>query len=674
MKKAEVKATGNVSIIPYIAPAEKVEIDEIKSALEVAQENYLIVDQKCDEASEIYKAIEVKHSEALKDISAILKEIRKTEGSYKRSSKRETQKKLYNHMVALREYLETLENKKNFLHAARVRALKNSFKLEEEYKMAKKAVTMAAKQEGFKYVVFAGSLKDNGGTSSNNGYTKTIAEAVSIIYHKAILHKVWHIDTIDGERIADGVTLDEKEFSALIDKYDEKYIDAEFAPVSEKVEYTPATIEEEFNYIEVKAMHNFTLGNYIESIEEMKKFIAKASGDLKKLALSELNEWIGIARTEGVEVEDFNFKETKETTQNAVNAAETNETELKDWEVNEIPQCDWIYSPSSGNILAFILRSNGNCEYYKFYPVANCGAIIIENRNYHNYVHIRCDIANGENQSVMEYWKKHKNRNEIWHDLSEMVKAKGGHFNWNCGEYPTDTINISFTKEDTEEGENENAAFDVAEYLVWLLTHKYSASIETETSKTFEEPTEKIIVEENISSDNESFYAESEEDARAFVEPFKNYYDVKIEVVHFEHNLIGFSGNLLARKGEFKALYISNRWRHQYTRIYNAKIVSNAEVTKKFTQKQIEGIAKYHGLKLKTPEDLSKIEYTYRVEIEIENDGESVKRKTQYAKTFEDAILICKHTGAKLTTYHIKKIDNVREWMAEVAEDKFKIA
>ena len=68
-------AVAGQAVIPYVAPVETVEVDEIKSALEVAQENYLIVDQKCDEATEIYKAIEAKHSEALKEISAILKEI-----------------------------------------------------------------------------------------------------------------------------------------------------------------------------------------------------------------------------------------------------------------------------------------------------------------------------------------------------------------------------------------------------------------------------------------------------------------------------------------------------------------------------------------------------------------------------------------------------------------------
>ena len=51
-----------------------------------------------------------------------------------------------------------------------------------------------------------------------------------------------------------------------------------------------------------------------------------------------------------------------------------------------------------------------------------------------------------------------------------------------------------------------------------------------------------------------------------------------------------------------------------------------------------------------------------------------MRRETKYAKTFEEAISICRYVPNKLVTYHIEKIDNVREWMAEVAEDKFKIA
>lgn len=807
------KATvAGQAVIPYVAPIETAEVDEIKSALEIAQENFINVNQKQDETAEIFKKVDFKLDEVKKEIAAIEKEIRKTEGSYKRSSKRETLKKLYNHMVALREYLETLEDKKNFLNAARVQAIKNSFKLEEEYKMAKKAVTMAAKQEGFKYIVFAGSLKDNGGTSSNNGYTKTIAEAVSIIYHKARVHQVWHIDTIDGERIAGGVSLNANEFSALIDKYDEKYIDAEFAPVSEKVEYTPATIEEEFNYIEVKAIHNFTLGNYTESIEEMKKFVSKASGDLKKLALSELNEWIRIARAEGVEVEDFNFEETQ-----------------NGWEIEKdsATTYDWTY--------------------YKKYPVEGYGAVEIKHAENTEVYSVSCRC--GEWGKTLEFFINGiANTNDI---LLFVIKADGFR-NTHGGEVPMGGGHYDATFLKGTEEENKAAAFAYADYLVEFLSHfekteegynlnqeylrEYIYGDSSETSKTDEEPKEKNSTEENIQTDNktdekaanlpdnelncsegtnsskdngerlkndlnanqakfeigkcyayevkasgysgcyevykvlkrrenkmstsvtlqeylfvdtegnehemrgdtetfkisiclksfeeikidkkkylwavniysvdetatneipaeeknsddenefatgtekqiepikDSFYTDNEDAARELVKPFDNYYDVKIEVIHFENNLIGFSGNLIARKGEFKALYLSNRWRHRHTIIYNAKIVSNAEVTKKFTQKQIEGIAKYHGLKLKTPEVLAKTEYAYRIEIEVENDGEPVRRETKYAKTFSEAISICKITNAKLTTYHIEKNDNVREWMAEVAEDKFKCA
>ena len=301
MKKTEMESKA---MIEYVTPAEKVEIAEVKSALEIVQEEYRISIQEERETKEIMEKISDKIFEAQGDIEKINKEIRKTEGSYKRSSKRETLKKLYNHMVALRETLGDYEEKEDFLQEMFKVAIKNFNEANLKEHSLRKSIYETAKQEGFKYVV---EIRTYNGRHEE--FTKTMVEAVAQIYMNAnIFTGDWEISTIDGQGIVSGYKVlhhtDKFNFEKLIDKYDEKYIDAEFAPVSEKVEYTPASIEEEFNYIEVKAMHNFTFGNYVESIEEMKKFVAKASGDLKKMAVSELKDWIGIARAEGVEVED----------------------------------------------------------------------------------------------------------------------------------------------------------------------------------------------------------------------------------------------------------------------------------------------------------------------------------------------------------------------------------
>ena len=218
-------------------------------------------------------------------------------------------------MVVLREYFDKVNAKRNFLYQMRGYLCREGFKINDEWCKADAAKKTAAIQEGFKYVVFAGTLAENGGKTSCQGYAKTIAEAVSMIYHQG--GKVWHIDKIainptmadqlNGTyRIGGGVSLDVKEFSKLIEKYDEKYINAEFSETTTaKSEVTISNDEEGFKTIVIRSIHNFTLGNYTESISELKNFVAKASGELRTKALEELQEWIKIARAEGVEVEDY---------------------------------------------------------------------------------------------------------------------------------------------------------------------------------------------------------------------------------------------------------------------------------------------------------------------------------------------------------------------------------
>ena len=902
---------------------------------------------------------------------------------------------------------------------------------------------MAAKQEGFKYVVFAGSLKDNGGTSSNNGYTKTIAEAVSIIYHKARVHQVWHIDTIDGERIAGGVSLAEKEFLALIEKYDQKYIEAEIAPVSEKVAYTPATIVEEFNIIMIRSIHNFTLGNYVESIEELKTFCDKAIKQDKNLfetALKELVEWIGIAKEEGIEVEGYNFEETENGWNvRKDNAATFSWTYYSKYPIEgfgsveiQHPDCSNFYNvrcdlarkngdsinyflsnvAKPSDIFVFALRVDGvlkenngqksfcadhyDADFFKGTDDENKAAAFayanylveflshfektaegyILNQDYlREYIYgdsdkttetteepaeekntkttfeelerkIQVSYRTGKNGNVRKIWYIYRQGTHSYNsgfftadsfDAKKILEENGwtvkefvvadkaatrergkikfenalryGRNLKKCSTIEEQSARFDITAEDAEnickmlgvdfngvkietneksvedemiktvekaanlpdneskcsEGTNlskgnderlkndlnaNQAKFEIGKYyylesfgsktvykVLKRSENKMSTSvtlqeylyIDTEgkehemrgdigtfkisiwrntceevkldkrihlwTYSVYQAATNEIPVEENIESVetkktkksykvltetdtddvinkvlihpekagnfefefmttcanletaynrfargfnqavadgvisqavidfyngyahfdelsaddydgltceelpmwgdcgeyylgfdsfedrhyiwlivhakksepaeevkpeevqpiNQTFYTTTEEKAREIVKPFENYYDVKIEVKNLDYDLTGFTGKLLARKGEFYALYLSNKFRYQTLRIYNANIVSNATITKSFTEKQVTGIAKYLGLKFKTQEDLAKMEYAYRVEIEVENDGEQIKRETKYAKTFEDVISICKYTGAKLTTYHIEK-------------------
>ena len=309
MKKAEVKATGEVRINPYIAPAEKVEIDEIKSALALATAEYIAAEIKEAETKAFYENFVEKTISVDDNVDSLNKEIRKTEASYKRSSRRETLTRLYNKLVYLREELEKAKAQQLFLAEIGIRLVReHKFWLQKKMD-TKKAMKQAKFLEGFKYEAMVYTKY-----GERKAAVKTIFEAVRYIYSEADNGHIgkrttWEISEYNsGKLLAHGYTLNELNFSMLIEKFDEKCIDAEISAATEKNEFTPATLKDEFNYIVARAIHNFTFNDFVKSIEELKAFCQKAARqdkDLFETAREELQEWIEIASSNGVNIEQI---------------------------------------------------------------------------------------------------------------------------------------------------------------------------------------------------------------------------------------------------------------------------------------------------------------------------------------------------------------------------------
>ena len=317
MKKAEVKATGSVSLILYVTP-----IAEIQSKVDVAISEYKAAENKAAEVKNLYQKFFGEYMNITGVLAAHKAALRKTEADYKRRIRVSTLERLFNTMLELKEKIQDITDKQAFLSKiCRALGREHDWCLAAENE-AKKAVRATAIAEGFKYVVninerksFAGAIK---GTKH---FARTMEEAISLIYRNADICGTWIIREIEGGIVDVGEELYPDDFTALIQKYDEKYIDAEITTAAGRKEFTPSTMKEEFDYIVTRAIHYFTLDDFVKPVEELKNFCKRAAhqdADLFETAKAELQEWVDIASKNGVEI-DLDLDEIEESAEIAVN-------------------------------------------------------------------------------------------------------------------------------------------------------------------------------------------------------------------------------------------------------------------------------------------------------------------------------------------------------------------
>ncbi len=293
-----------MALEPY---APRVEVDEVKTALEIANETYDAAVSKCAKYNELGAKVIEKRDQASDKYNSLINLLKRKIRSFHRSKHQQTKERIAIEITEIEKAAQ--ESALDFVH------LDNFFKaLRCEYRKVNRQAFNAAvdgfnarKAEGLRYAV---KINRVGGFVRKDFHT--VADAVTFIYQNFNSPKdAWRIfaesfedQSIYENDIASGRAIDIDLFEELIDEFDDKITDAQIATTSPPI-VKPANPAEEFNQIVIRSMHNFTLGNYLDSIDELKNFCAKVTDKkLFETAIAELQEWIGIARAEGIEVAD----------------------------------------------------------------------------------------------------------------------------------------------------------------------------------------------------------------------------------------------------------------------------------------------------------------------------------------------------------------------------------
>lgn len=295
-----VPPTTTVTALTIYIP--RFETTEVKTALELAEEEYRAANDEMVKAHEILGLIEDKRIEHEEMIDAYSKEFRKTEGAYKRSKNRATLARLYNKMVKIREKIDRIQPTVDSLNGMYAEFYNRYYvKACQKEQRAKNNVIEARRRAGLRFAVtFIGNK-----IGDNRVDVATMAEAVSFIYQNADNISSWRIFVdITATRqstIAVGTTLDAEKFTALIKTYDvyEEIPEAEIAQPSTKDAVHYDTTADEFAAIAFRAIHRFTLDDFTTPISELREFIQRTGYAPAK---DELAEWIEMAAAAGVEV------------------------------------------------------------------------------------------------------------------------------------------------------------------------------------------------------------------------------------------------------------------------------------------------------------------------------------------------------------------------------------
>lgn len=291
-----------MAIIVYVPRLETV---EVKTALEIAEEEYRRAADESAKWNKFCNVISDTCGEYNTELEAVNKEFRNLAGRYKRSTRNDTRSRLHYQMLVLRRQIEALEPVVDWLQRMYDKAAAQYRHEYENELAAKRNVVNARAAAGLKYSACV-NTKCGDRQIPLRADVKTVADAVAFIYQNADRLASWFIYTerVEGlttrrNTIAEGRELDSEIFVALIERYSDStvVINAEIATPAEEI--PPVNSGEEFQRIVIRAMHYFTLDDFLTPIAELRAFCKRnKSAD----AECELAEWIQMATDNGVEV------------------------------------------------------------------------------------------------------------------------------------------------------------------------------------------------------------------------------------------------------------------------------------------------------------------------------------------------------------------------------------
>lgn len=285
----------------------RLEFDEVKTALEIAEDEYRRAAAEAARLNKICQEISDKCGEYNDELEDLNKTFRNLAGRYKRSTREDTRNRLYYQMRILYHQIETVTPAVEWLQRMFDEANAKYFHECGKELAAKRNVVMERAAAGLKFGVHV-NLEVGDEKIPLKANVKTIADAVNFICQNANGLASWTIytESVEGlttrrNIIAEGKNIDREILSALIKKHGDStiVIDAEFAaPQKAKAPHfdTPA---EEFMAIAFRAMHYFTLGDFLTPINELRAFYRKNKWTYVE---RELAEWTKLATDNGVEV------------------------------------------------------------------------------------------------------------------------------------------------------------------------------------------------------------------------------------------------------------------------------------------------------------------------------------------------------------------------------------
>ena len=283
------------------------EFDEVKTALEIAEDEYRRATDEAAKWDKISCVISDKCGKYNNELEALNKTFRNLAGRYKRSTKEDTRNRLYYQMRILYRQIEAIKPAVEWLQRMYDKASAQYLHERDKELAATRNVVNARAAAGLKFGVHI-NLELGGQKIPLSDNVKTIADAVNFICQNTNGLASWVIytESVNGlttrrNIIAEGKNIDREILSALIKKHGDStiVIDAEIAtPQKAKAPHfdTPA---EEFMAIAFRAMHYFTLGDFLTPINELRAFYRKNKWTYVE---RELAEWIKLATDNGVEV------------------------------------------------------------------------------------------------------------------------------------------------------------------------------------------------------------------------------------------------------------------------------------------------------------------------------------------------------------------------------------
>lgn len=310
---ASVTETSTETALAIYVP--HLETVEVKTAVEIAEDEYRRMRDEANKAHKICARILDKCGEYNGQIDDLQKKLKKIEGSYKRSKLGSTKERLYNDMIAICEQIDRLQPTADSLNKMYNAFFYEYVKLSDRELKARREMVTARNDAGLKYSVMTYVKNSN---TRNSVTVRTIAEAVAFIYQNisnATGFADWTIFTESVEGLTtrrntvvqgynlynDGEEVYKEIFTNLIQNRDarEEFVEAEIAQPSEKATVHYDKPADEFNAIAFRAMHYFTLDDFVTPISELHEFIERTG---YAAAQDELNEWIEMATNAGIEI------------------------------------------------------------------------------------------------------------------------------------------------------------------------------------------------------------------------------------------------------------------------------------------------------------------------------------------------------------------------------------